>query len=75
MSAHVLCPECRSTRHSAYTKGKRRMRATLLPGNVASRGRECQDCGRVFLVLEVPMDEPAGMSLWHFTQERHESGA
>jgi hypothetical protein len=74
MSARVPCPSCGGTAHRSYTRGKRQFRVGLLPGNVATRGRECP-CGFVFLLLEVGMDEPLGMDLWRASRDWHKRGA
>jgi hypothetical protein len=74
VSARVRCPSCGGTDHRAYTKGKRRFRVELLPGNVASRGRECP-CGHLFLELAVPMDEPLGMDLWRASRDVARNGS
>ena len=66
MSSHVPCPVCGSMRHFAYSKGRRRHRATLR-GNVASKGRECHECGLIFLVHEVADGTPEAERLWHET--------
>lgn len=69
MSSHVRCPGCSSLRHVAYSRGRRRYRAVLL-GNVASKGRECSDCGLVFLVHEVADGTPEAAALLEVARNR-----